>query len=266
MIVRTIVQIVIVSLSLFLTACGDDSGGGNGKRGVGPDRSGAGKFAVGRTHACAVLKTGKLVCWGGNGSKQLGDGSGVNRSIPVAVNLDEGRTVIGLDVGDEHTVAILDDGSLVSWGNNGGGRLGRGAGAPTSPATVNLGEKRSAVEVSLGSEHSCAILDDGSLQCWGANTYGQVGDGTHRNSRLTPVSVDTGGVKVRAVSACARHTCALLHDGKILCWGVNSVGQLGDGQSSGTSGSLIPVTVSIDANRTAVAMAGGGEPQLRPIG
>ena len=256
---RTLNLILIVGFSLLFTACGGDGGGGNGKkRGVSvtPDLSGAKGVSVGGEHACAVLKTGKLACWGDNSWAKLGTGNTTNSATPVEVNLGEGKEAVAVGNGDNHTCAILDDGSVVCWGLNIDGQLGdETSTARNVPVDADLGEGRSAVAISLGNNHTCALLDDNSVKCWGGNTYGQVGDGTSGNTRQTPVLVSLdSGAKARAVSGGRFHTCAILDNGKIACWGANGDGQLGDGSNFVRA---TPVSVILEAPRTATAISSG---------
>lgn len=97
-----------------------------------------------------------------------------------------------------------------------------------------------ATQVSAGSNHSCSLTDAGGVQCWGDNSFGQLGNGTnvHSNAAVN-VSGLAGGV--RLVSAGAKHSCALLTAGGVKCWGDNSTGQLGNG---GSAGSNVPVNVT----------------------
>ena len=89
-----------------------------------------------------------------------------------------------------------------------------------------------ATAISMGGSHACAILDDNSLKCWGRNEYGQLGDGTTTN-RHTPTAINLGsGRTAKAVSAGAHHTCAILDDDTIKCWGRNNDYQLGNGVGS----------------------------------
>ena len=212
---------------------------------------------MGGSHACAVLKTGKLACWGYNGNGELGTGNTVNSTTPVEADLGEGQTAMAVGNGSTHTCAILDDGSVVCWGFNLDGQLGDGTTtARNVPVDVDLGEGRSAVAISLGYIHSCALLDDGSLRCWGNNVLGQVGDGTIGNIRQTPVTIGLeSGVTARAVSAGGAHSCAILNDGKVVCWGSNGNGQLGDGNAP--TGSNAPLPVTLEAPRTATAIRCG---------
>ena len=191
--VRTLNLILLLGFSLFLTACGGDGGGGNGKkRGVSvtPDLSGAKEVSVGGSHACAVLKTEKLACWGNNPWGQLGTGNTINSATPVEVNLGEGREAVAVASGLEHTCAIVNDGSVLCWGFNGRGELGDGTTSTrNTPVAVELGEGRSAVAISLGDHHTCALLDDDSLKCWGYNNSGQLGDGSNATRQKPRPSV-----------------------------------------------------------------------------
>ena len=134
-----------------------------------------------------------------------------------------------------HTCAILDDGSVSCWGSNNYGQLGDGTTTDrnTPTQTSSLGTDRTAVAITAGDYHTCAILDDGSVSCWGCNNYGQLGDGTttDRNTPTQTSSLGTDRTAV-AITAGAYHTCAILDDGSVSCWGDNGYGQLGDGTTT----------------------------------
>ena len=193
---------------------------------------GTGRTAVsvslGTSHTCAVLDDGTLKCWGYNVFGQLGLGSTTNQNTPQTVTLGTGRTAVSVSLGQYHTCAVLDDGSLKCWGQNSQGQLGIGSTtSQTTPQTVDLGTGRTAVSVSLGYGHTCAVLDDGSLKCWGQNYYGQLGIGS-TTQQTTPQTVDLGtGRTAVSVSLGGAHTCAVLDDGTLKCWGHNSQSQLG---------------------------------------
>ncbi|MCB9373452.1 MAG: hypothetical protein H6518_11855 [Microthrixaceae bacterium] len=174
---------------------------------LGTDRS-ATALAVGWGHACAVLDDGALKCWGLNGNGQLGLGGNSNRGdgademgdLLPAVDLGTGRTAVGVSTGDQHTCAVLDDGSLKCWGRNDNGQLGQGDTIQRGDGPGEMGDQLPAVDLggwrlttavtaSGGAASAkadtivhdggttCARLDDDSIKCWGANGYGQLGQG-----------------------------------------------------------------------------------------
>lgn len=121
----------------------------------------------------------------------------------------------------------------------GTGALGTGN-TMTSSVPVPVAEITNAVSVSAGIDsHTCAVLGDGRVQCWGPNGYGQLGDGTTTDS-LLPVTV-IGITNAASVVATDSFNCATLNDGKVQCWGRNAYGQFGNGT---TTDSPTPVTVS----------------------
>lgn len=110
------------------------------------------------------------------------------------------------------------------------------AAAPTkvAPAVVPMAVPSvKAKQIASGAFHSCALTVENRLRCWGANTYGQLGNRTTANA-LTPVGT-YGLTKVKAITAGAYHTCALTTDGKVWCWGTNSRGELGNGTTTNAS-------------------------------
>ena len=223
-------------------------------------------------YSCAVYSNGSLYCWGRNHQGQLGIGSAnAYQLTPQFVDVGTGRTVTHIDssvAGGSwisstvtHNCAILDNGSLVCWGQNGQGELGVGNSTNTgnwrySPNLVDLGTTRKVVDVAVGVAHTCAILDNGSLYCWGRNNYGQIGIGTNSPSTsvLTPSYVNLGvGRTAVAVEASNMNTCAILDNGSASCWGRNHVGQLGLGTTTAIENS--PKHMLLPAGRTVTSLA-----------
>ena len=174
------------------------------------------------------------------------------------------------------TCAIITDGSLKCWGRNNSGQLGyddtvnRGGNAGDMPAlaAVNLGTGKTVKMVSTGSEVTCAVLDNGTLKCWGRNTYGQLGydDTTDRGGNAGDMAalgtVFLGaGRTAKAVSIGQRHVCAILDNGKLKCWGNNSNGQLDYDDTTdrgGNPGDMAALGyVDLGAGRTAVSVSTG---------
>jgi len=227
---------------------------------------GTGRTAVaissGSGHTCAILDDASVSCWGWNSKGQLGDGTTTNRNTPTpTLSLGTGRTAVAISSGEYHTCAILDDASVSCWGRNLNGRLGDGTttNRNTPTQTSSLGTGRTAVAISAGYLHTCAVLDNGSVSCWGAGTSGQLGDGTNMYQRTTPTqtsSLGTGRTAV-AISSGDYFACALLDDASVSCWGFNNNGQLGDGTT--TSRNTPTPTSSLGSGRTAVAISSGIE-------
>jgi alpha-tubulin suppressor-like RCC1 family protein len=219
---------------------------GNGStRPVAVDISGAllGKsetaIATGNAHTVTLTSDGKVFAWGANGEGQLGDGTTINRTTPVAVNMSRallGKTVTAIAAGADYTVALTSDGKVFAWGANWAGQLGDGTTINrTTPVAVDmsgalLGKTVTAIAAAV---HTVALTSDGKVFAWGLNDYGQLGNGTTASYSTTPVAVDMSGAllgkTVTAIAAGARHTVALTSDGKVFAWGANWAGQLGDG-------------------------------------
>lgn len=160
-----------------------------------------------------------------------------------------------LDSGSKHTCVVLTDGRVQCWGKGADGRLGNNSTADNAiPVTVNNIDN--AVQVTSGANHSCALLVDGTVKCWGDNSSGCLGNG-NATDQYNPVPVIHDGgaslTNVTDISAGMSHTCALIDDGTVRCWGVNWAGQLGDGTNN-TQYYPTPV-VGID-NATQVTVGG----------
>jgi alpha-tubulin suppressor-like RCC1 family protein len=193
-------------------------------------------------HTCALLDTGGVECWGENIHGELGDGTTRERHTPVPVSgLSSGVSAIALEIGRgfPYTCALLDSGGVKCWGDNIFGELGDGTTTERHTPVAVAGLSTGVQGLAAGGDHACALLSSGGVKCWGANGFGQLGDGT-TTFRRTPVAV-SGLSGVQAISAGDSHTCALLDGGGVVCWGENESGQLGDGT---TTDRHTPVAVS----------------------
>lgn len=193
--------------------------------------------AMGDSHACGIATTGAVYCWGYNGFGQLGDGTFVTRTSPVAV-VGLGSGVVQLSLGYTHSCALMQSGKVNCWGAGEYGRLGSGqVSNQTTPAEVLT--LSGAVAIGAGYYHTCAAIDDGSVKCWGRNNYGQIGDGSLAN-RLTPVfasvTLDASDVAIGAAHSCARSAA-----GAVQCWGYGGNGELGRGSIANSS-----IAVAVD--------------------
>lgn len=219
-------------------------------------------FDVGAQFSCALLTDGSVKCWGDNFVGQLGQGpTAFLTPPPTSIDLGAGHTARVLRVGEGHVCVIRDDNALFCWGNNDNGQLGIGSttGANRPPATpVNLGAGRSAVDVWLGGNHTCALLDNDTVKCWGWNFYGELGygDTTARNAPSDDV-IDLDGHVPTSMALAHQHTCALLDDASLRCWGRNAYGELGYGD---TVERRAPPATTVDfgAGRTAAKVVAAG--------
>jgi alpha-tubulin suppressor-like RCC1 family protein len=248
------------------------------------------QVAAGYDHTCALKTDGTVWCWGSNGDGQIGDGTFIQRLSPVA-SLFTGETSISS--GNQFTTALKGNGTLQMWGGlprvnadvfgssvvaassgqnytcalnlNGtllcdgqcGSQLGIGTSCPDplspAPAVASLGSE--VLQVSAGSNYACAVKTDGTLWCWGDNTFSQLGDGT-QVQRSTPVQVTSfGSGEVASVSAGQLvHTCAVKVDGTAWCWGTNIAGNIGAGQLNDVDVGPVQVT---DLGKTVASISAG---------
>ncbi|MBV1852248.1 RCC1 domain-containing protein [Catellatospora tritici] len=211
--------------------------------------------AAGGAHSLFLLSNGTVKAAGLNALGQLGDGTRETRAVPGNVIGLSGVKAIA--AGYDHSLALLNDGTMMAWGTNSDGQLGIGTTTPTSsdlPLKV-VGLKGKVTAIAAGDFFSLALLADGTVQAWGENRYGQLGNGTTSDQpQPTPVTV-SGLTGVRAIDGGATHSLAALRDGSVRSWGDNSTGQLGTGD---TTPSSVPVpVVQLGAKVKAVAAGDG---------
>jgi len=194
--------------------------------------AGGGKFT------CVASAATGVWCWGANALGQLGDSSNIDRFTPVRVsNLT--TSIASLSSGQGHTCIVTNSGAVKCWGGNGFGRLGDGTQNNSNTPRDVVGLNGPAIAVTAGYHHTCALLVSGTVQCWGWNAGGQLGDGTTNDSNA-PVSVQGLTSAVEALTVGSRNSCVLLSNREIKCWGDNTYGQLGDGTDTNRS---LPVSV-----------------------
>ena len=202
---------------------------------------GAVTVSAGSSHSCALTASGGVTCWGDNELGQLGDGTYTQSSVPVGV-LGLSSGVVAVAAGGDSTCAVMSVGTVKCWGYSGEGQLGSGTTTDSGVPISVLGLRPGVVAVSVGIEHTCALTSAGSVQCWGSNSDGQLGNGNYTfNPVPLPVDVVGLGSGVVTVSVGLSYSCALTSVGAVECWGDNSQGELGDGTIS--FGSLVPVGV-----------------------
>ena len=188
-------------------------------------------IASGFTHTCALDAGGVVRCWGTNGSGELGTGNTSPSSVPSTVaGLAGSIGALGISAGGHFNCGRRGNGTESCWGEGGDGQLGNGSIA-NSPNAVRVGSASFAnvVGIAAGGSHSCALQATGAMSCWGSNSAGQIGTASSLPTHPTPAAVAGLSENVIQVAAGATHSCALLGDGTVRCWGKNSSGQLGDG-------------------------------------
>jgi cysteine-rich repeat protein len=229
------------------------------------------QLVAGGSHTCALLDSGSVRCWGGGGNGQLGYGNtnsiGDDEYPASAGDVNVGETARQLVAGVSHTCALLGSGSVRCWGSGLFGQLGYGdvtnIGDDEHPAAWgNVDVGGTVIQLAAGSFHTCALLDSGSIRCWGNGFDGQLGYGrtNHIGDDETPASagdIDVGGTVIQ-IAAGSFHTCGLLDSGSVRCWGNGSNGQLGYGNTTDIGDNEPPASAGdIDLGGSAVALAGG---------
>lgn len=240
--------------------------------------------SVGSHHVCAIINDGSVKCWGKNWndavnmgvlglgissaaaeSKNYGDQAGEMALLPT-VNFGDGLTALQICSGDNHNCLITNERKVKCWGLNTSAQLGLGhlLNIGDSPAEmgnslpyVDLGANQTVSKLACGSNHTCALLDNKKIKCWGYNWYGQLGynsstsvgsSSNQMGENLPYVNVGTG-LTVLDVKAGGAHTCALLSNNSVKCWGNNNYGQLGQGSTVnlgdniGEMASLLPIVI-----------------------
>ncbi|MCB9659777.1 MAG: hypothetical protein H6726_19165 [Sandaracinaceae bacterium] len=199
--------------------------------------------SVGFAHVCAVRTSGTVECWGYGETGRVTGLTWDHASYRTPQTVAGVSGALRVAAGDQHTCALIDDGSQLCWGGNQFGQCGRGStfwGGGESPGAVANLDATTAIEA--GTNHSCAVDGDGTIWCWGPNADGRIGDGSTDNA-LSPRAVQ-GITDALEVTAGGSHTCALSEQGAVWCWGRALEGQLGDGTTGGAGGyRAAPVTV-----------------------
>lgn len=221
------------------------------------------EIIMGLNHSCAIAATGKVKCWGNNNAGQLGLGdtklrgklkTDMGSALPY-VDLGPGVVVTQMCLGEQHTCALLNSGELKCWGSNlahGGGTTANLGSTPTHMGVnlkpVNLdGEK--VKKVACGLRHTCALLQNGTVKCFGQNsvfgTLGHenasstvIGDSASEMGKALPETKLSNDLEVIDLSCGTSHCCALIENSAVKCWGAGQQGQLGLGDATNRGGAV----------------------------
>jgi alpha-tubulin suppressor-like RCC1 family protein len=233
-------------------------------------------LALGAAFSCALFDDGRVKCWGANDNGQLGLGNTAPRGTTAASMgaglpyVDVGGAAVQIVAGAAHACALLGDGRVHCWGNNEHGQLGledvqnRGDVPATVPSALPAVRFNSPARMlAAGADFTCALLGTGVVKCWGGNAAGQLGQGTTVGTRggapgeMTALpSTPLGGVATR-IGANGRFACARLVGQRVKCWGDNTSGQLGYGDTVSRGSSLVQMgdNLPVVGNTTNLVMA-----------
>jgi alpha-tubulin suppressor-like RCC1 family protein len=213
------------------------------------------QIAAGNSHTCALDTTGTAYCWGANGNGQLGINSTTKSTVPVAVSTSgvlAGKKLSQLTAGFGHTCALDTTGTAYCWGANGNGQLGNSSTTqslvPVAVTTsgVLAGKTLTQIAADQNGQYTCAVDTTGAAYCWGAASFGQLGNGGVASVPGVPVAVVTSGVLagkvLTQIATGSGSTCALASAGAAYCWGQGVDGELGNGS---TANSNAPVAVTM---------------------
>ena len=235
------------------------------------------------THTCVVTSKGGVACWGFNGAGQLGDDSRkrnvTQKSLPTQVVDSGGNALTGVvqvGVGTDYSggsegrsCALTEEGKVFCWGKGYGGALGNdcnnscpnmGHAVAVVAADGSADPLSGIVQIGVGANHTCALMTEGSVVCWGQDYEGQLGNQDTAN-KDHPVSVVTSEgdplTGIVQLAAGERYTCALTVGGEVLCWGDNTYGQLGDKSTQNKNAPVNVVTADSTPLSGIVQISGG---------
>jgi alpha-tubulin suppressor-like RCC1 family protein len=205
------------------------------------------QVAAGPHFSCALLITGAVRCWGGAPNGETGynttvtSGDGGGPTIIQRGDISLGGTAVRIATGGDSACAILTTGAVRCWGSGANGKLGYGStqsvGNGVGPSIVGAGDVPLggiATQISVGTDHACALLSTGTVRCWGSGTGGALGHGSTQNigDGVGPSIITAGdvpvGSQVLQISAGQNNTCAVLPNGYVKCWGLGTSGRLGN--------------------------------------
>jgi alpha-tubulin suppressor-like RCC1 family protein len=215
--------------------------------------------AAGGAHTLGLTVTGDVYSWGADFSGQLGLGTDRAATTPEAVAIP-GGPVVAVAAGSSHSLALTAAGQVYAWGANLFGQLGDGTTTDSDvPVLVSFPGGVRVTAIAAGGDHSLALTSTGQVYGWGANTDGQLGNGSTTSSDQPVLAQAPTGVSLTAIAAGTGHSLALSSGGVAYSWGFNGSGQLGDGT---TTDSLTMTAVSMPSDTTFTSIAAGSSHSL----
>ena len=240
---------------------------GNGESGPGAESavpvkvsgiSDALEVASGLDHTCALHSTGAVSCWGNNEYGQVGNGRDYITEVLNDSFITGPDEVVSLDgaiaitAGSASSCALRETGEISCWGANGSGQLGSREAVFLNPSPVSVSDIDDAIGVAAGAGHTCALREGGAVSCFGANIWGELGDG--QDDLFTSDQVKVVGIDdAVAISSSNHHSCLLHSNGEVSCWGSYWKGPPGDD----ATGDSPPVPIKVDGISDATDMSAG---------
>jgi alpha-tubulin suppressor-like RCC1 family protein len=226
------------------------------------------RMVAGQAHSLAICSDGTIAAWGWNSSGQLGNNSMSDSRLPVLVDQSgvlAGKTVVSIAAGGSHSLALCSDGTIAAWGYNDNGQLGNNtrtnSSVPVLLEDTGVLAGKTVVSLVAGGYHNLALCSDGTIAAWGWNTAGQLGNGMLTNSSV-PVAVNATGILsgkfVMQISAGLEHSLALCSDGTVTAWGLNTSGQLGNGNMINSKTPVLVSQSGVLVGKNVVSVAAGG--------
>lgn len=220
-------------------------------------------LAGGLYHSLAVDSAGRVLAWGEDGSGQLGTGRATFVTTPTVAIGQPAGSIVALSAGVFHSLALLEDGRVLAWGNNAEGALGDGGTQSHSSPLPVLG-LAGMVRIHSGERHALAVDGQGRVWSWGLNHQGQLGHSANAYQANTPLQVAfAGGVDVADARGGAGHSLALTRSGEVWAWGDNRAGQLGIAQPGvalpSQSGTPLRVVFAVGTARIVAIDAAGDQ-------
>jgi alpha-tubulin suppressor-like RCC1 family protein len=202
-------------------------------------------IAAGGYHSCELMSDETVMCWGYNRDQQITAGAfGSTHTATPAAGI---AGAVGVTAGAYHSCGLLGNGSAACWGYNNDGQTGT---SPSPFNTISISARQLDAATGAGVQgttaqggyHTCALLTNSSVSCWGYNGHGELGNGTTSGPQPVGTAVTVGPLgPASAVAAGGYHTCAVA-GGAVNCWGANESAQLGRGTFGGVL--LVPAVVS----------------------
>lgn len=216
-------------------------------------------ISIGYNHACGIVTSGAVYCWGDGGAGQVGNG---RFNKPTALTPDSVRLpvkrYISVSGGWQHTCVVAIDGTAYCWGNGEKFQLGHGLSDFTNTPVQVDAPGITFSSISSGNTHTCALTTAGDAYCWGSNSSGELGLGVTSDNEQAPAKVVApAGMAFVSISAGNRYTCGITTAGAAYCWGIGEKGQLGTGNSGWDYKETAPAEVQSLAGKRVLSISAG---------